>query len=153
MFNEFSFLDTSKAKTTADCWASFWQDNRTLFTPMSCCWGIRAISGHHHHRFSSVTLNMEFSRQDYWSGLPFPFPGDLPNPETEPESPASQDNPLPSEPPGKPNKVQYRPNLVGKQKVPADQSEPRGCQFSASVLYGKQSWLLAHIFCKSRIAF
>ena len=43
--------------------------------------------------------------QAYWSGLPFPSPGDLPNPETEPESPASQDNPLPSEPPGKPDKV------------------------------------------------
>ena len=31
---------------------------------------------------------MEFSRQEYWSGLPFPSPGDLPNPETEPTSPA-----------------------------------------------------------------
>ena len=30
---------------------------------------------------------MEFSRQEYWSGLPFPTPGDLPEPETEPESP------------------------------------------------------------------
>ena len=60
---------------------------------------------------------LEFSRQDYCSGfLPFPFPGDLPNPETEPESPASQANPLPSGPPGKPNKVQYRPKLSGQTK-------------------------------------
>ena len=34
-------------------------------------------------------LSMELSRQEYWSGLPFPTPGDLPNPGTEPESPAS----------------------------------------------------------------
>ena len=33
---------------------------------------------------------MEFSRQEYWSGEPFPFPGDLPNPEIEPRSPALQ---------------------------------------------------------------
>ena len=45
---------------------------------------------------------MEFSRQEYWSGLPFPSPGDLPNPGIEPESPALQADALPSEPPGKP---------------------------------------------------
>ena len=38
---------------------------------------------------------MGFSRQDYWSGLPFPSPGDLPNPEIEPASPALQANSLP----------------------------------------------------------
>ena len=35
-------------------------------------------------------LSMEFSREEYWSGLPFPSPGDLPHPGTEPESPALQ---------------------------------------------------------------
>ena len=39
-----------------------------------------------------------FSRQEYWSGLPFPFPGDLPNPGIEPTSPALQTDALPSEP-------------------------------------------------------
>ena len=34
-------------------------------------------------------LSMEFSRQEYWSGLPFPPPGDLPNPRIEPKSPSS----------------------------------------------------------------
>ena len=43
-----------------------------------------------------------FSRQEYWSGLPCPPPGDLPDPEIEPNSPALQVNSLPSEPPGKP---------------------------------------------------
>ena len=47
-----------------------------------------------------VPLSMEFSRQRYWSGLPFPSPGYLPNPEIEPESPAFQTDSSPSEPPG-----------------------------------------------------
>ena len=47
-------------------------------------------------------LCMEFSRQEYWSGLPFPSPGDLPNPRIEPGSPALQAGSLSSEPPGKP---------------------------------------------------
>ena len=47
-------------------------------------------------------LSMEFSRQEYWSGLPFPSPGDLPNPGIEPGSPALQADALPSKPPGKP---------------------------------------------------
>ena len=45
---------------------------------------------------------MGFSRQEYWSGLPCPPPGDLPNPGVEPRSPALQVDSLPSEPPGKP---------------------------------------------------
>ena len=47
-------------------------------------------------------LSMEFSRQEYWNGLPFLSPGDLSNPGIEPESPALQADSLPSEPPGKP---------------------------------------------------
>ena len=42
----------------------------------------------------------EFSRQEYWSGLPFPSPGDLPDPGIEPGSPAFQADALTSEPPG-----------------------------------------------------
>ena len=41
--------------------------------------------------------SMEFSRQEYWSGLPFPSPEELPNPGIEPWSPASQANSLPFE--------------------------------------------------------
>ena len=47
--------------------------------------------------------SMEFSRQEYWSGLPFPSPGDLPNPGIEPRCPTLQADALPSEPPGKKN--------------------------------------------------
>ena len=46
-------------------------------------------------------LCMEFSRQEYRSGLSFPSPGDLPNPGIKPGSPALQADSLPSEPPGK----------------------------------------------------
>ena len=43
-----------------------------------------------------------FSRQEYWSGLPFPSPRDLPNPGMEPRSPTLQVEALTSAPPGKP---------------------------------------------------
>ena len=42
-------------------------------------------------------LTMGFSRQEYWSGLPFPSPGDLPNPGIKPKSPALQADDLPTE--------------------------------------------------------
>ena len=49
-------------------------------------------------------LPMEFSKQEYWSRLPFPSPGDLPDSWFEPWSPALQVDSLPPEPPGKPGK-------------------------------------------------
>ena len=48
-------------------------------------------------------LSMEFSRQEYWRGLPFPSPGDVSDPGMEPGSPVLQVDSVPSEPPGKPN--------------------------------------------------
>ena len=50
-----------------------------------------------------AVLSMKFSRQEYWRGLPFPSPGDLPDPEFEPMVPALQADSSPSEPPGKSN--------------------------------------------------
>ena len=49
--------------------------------------------------------SMEFSRQAYWSGLPFPSPGDLPNPGIEPGSSTLRSDTLLSEPPGNPTKA------------------------------------------------
>ena len=46
--------------------------------------------------------SMEFSRLEYWSGQPFPSPGDLPNPQIEARSPTLQADSLPAEPQGKP---------------------------------------------------
>ena len=53
-------------------------------------------------------LSMGFPRQDYWSGLPFPSPGDLPDPSIEPRSPALQADSLPTELRGKPQKSSWR---------------------------------------------
>ena len=69
------------------CW--FVQSRLTLCDPMDC-------------RPPGPSLFMGFSRQEYWSGLPVPSPGDLPYPGTEPGSPALQADSLLSEPPGKP---------------------------------------------------
>ena len=52
--------------------------------------------------------SMGFSRQEYWSGLPFPSPGDLPDPGIEPGSPALEADALTSEPPGN--------NIIGNYK-------------------------------------
>ena len=56
----------------------------TLFDPMDCILPHSSIHG--------------FPRQEYWGGLPFPFPGDLPHPGIEPGSPALQEDSLPAEP-------------------------------------------------------
>ena len=52
-------------------------------------------------------LSMGFSRQEYWSELPFPSPGDLPDPGIQPGSPELQADSLPPEPPGKPTTSIY----------------------------------------------
>ena len=50
-----------------------------------------------------ASQSMGFFRQEYWSGLPCPPPGDLPDRRIEPRSPTLQADSLPSEPPGKPH--------------------------------------------------
>ena len=50
---------------------------------------------------------MGFSKQEYWSGLPFPSAWDLPNPGIKPRSPTLQADTLTSEPPGKPINYMY----------------------------------------------
>ena len=65
---------------------------------------------------------MGFSRQEYWSGLPFPSPGDLPHPGIEPRSPTLQADALTSELPGKPLEVntnwevEYLQQLEGRKE-------------------------------------
>ena len=58
--------------------------------------------------------SMVFSRQEYWSGLPFPSPGDRPNPGIEPRSPTLQADALTSAPPGKPRKQTEKSPLRNK---------------------------------------
>ena len=63
------------------------QLNLTLCDPMDCSSPVSSVHG--------------ILQQEYWSGLPFPSPGGLPDPGIEPRSPALQADSLPSEPPGK----------------------------------------------------
>ena len=58
-----------------------------------------------------------FSRQEYWSGLPFPSPGDLPDPGIEPGSPTLQADALLSEPPGGPGSKQLEGVLKNIKKI------------------------------------
>ena len=67
---------------------------------------------------------MEFSRQEYWSGLPFPSPGYLPDPGIGPRSPALQADLLPTEPPGMPvftvwasRKAPYTPLILSQTRL------------------------------------
>ena len=57
---------------------------------------------------------MGFSRQEFWSGLPFPSPGSLPDPGIEPRSPTLQADALPSELPGKFIKEEAAKSMAGK---------------------------------------
>ena len=72
-------LSTSESEITQSC--------PTLCDPMD--WNLPGLSVH------------GISRQEYWSGLPFPSPGDLPDPGIEPRSPTLQADTLPSESPDK----------------------------------------------------
>ena len=65
--------------------------------------------------------SMRFSRQEYWSGLPVPSPGDLPNPGIEPRSPALPADALTSEPAGKPKaRSQQKIDISNKKNNFAD---------------------------------
>ena len=62
--------------------------------------------------------SMGFCRQEYWSGLPFPSPGDLPNPGIEPRYPTLEADTLTSEPPGKAFIIGNWNAKVGSQEAP-----------------------------------
>ena len=72
-------------------------------------------------------LSMEFSRQECWSGLPFPSPGDLPDPGIKPRSPVFQADALSSEPPGKPINAQiYNDSHMTKISLSHTCTIPKG---------------------------
>ena len=68
---------------------------------------------------------MEFSRQEYWSGYPFPSPEDLPYLGIKPESPELQANSLPFEPPGKPTHILHSTALEKSEYSPFPQGTLR----------------------------
>ena len=58
--------------------------------------------------YCQAPLSMEFPRQEYWSGLPFSSPGDLPDPGIKLSSPALASEFFTTEPPGKPKNISYK---------------------------------------------
>ena len=82
---QFSFRSQRKVKVKVKLLSHVW----LFLTPMTVAY--------------QAPLSMGFSRQKYWSGLPFSSPGDLPNPGIKSRSPTLQADALTSEPPGKGN--------------------------------------------------
>ena len=100
-------------------------------------------------------LSIEFSRQEYWSSLPFPSSRDLPNPGIKLSSPALQADSLPSEPQGKPQSCSLT-RAVPKETIqgllqsgcehwPSQVAQPHVCDTSICTLGGK---LKRHIAIK-----
>ena len=81
-----------------------------------CRWILYQLS----HQGSPVAcqapLSMEFPRQEYWKGLPFPSPGDLPHPGVEPGSPALPAETSPSEPSGKDIEDKENKQILGDRR-------------------------------------
>ena len=101
--------------------------------------------------------SMGFSRQEYWSGLPFPSPGDLPNPGIEPGSPALRADALASEPPGKPLNRNWHWKMIWVQN---ELLFPQATEISwllftevtlswpiCHCVYFGHLWYLSYVFC------
>ena len=78
--------------------------------------------------------SMGFSRQEYWSGLPFPSPGDLPNPGIKPGSPALGADALTSEPPGKPSSKISTSHFLGEPDICFSKDRVQSAKSSRSQL-------------------
>ena len=100
---------------------------------LSCVWlFVTPLTSAH-----QAPLSMEFSKKEYWSGLPFPSPGDLSNPGFKPGSPALQAEPLPSEPPGKPTHTHTHTHTHSEvvQSCPT-LCDPMDCSLPGSSIHG-----------------
>ena len=94
-----------------------------LFDPMDCSLPGSSVRG--------------IFQQEYWSGLPFPSPGDLPNPGIEPRSPALQVDSLPSEPPGKTKTYASVCVFVHQLcRVSTTLCDPMDCSLPGSLVHG-----------------
>ena len=89
-------------------------------------------------------LSMEFFRQEYWTGLPFTSPGDFPDPQMEPRSPALQMAILPSEPPEKSQFSIYSKFLPSS--LPTAPSQP--WRLSEDVNHHHSSWEITAVVSK-----
>ena len=92
--------------------------------------------------------------QEYWSGLPFPFPGDLPDPGIKPKSPALAGRFFTTEPPGKPLQVGQNPIFftdldsfpsLQTRSVASSICDPT--KFAQIKYYYRRAWFMAHGKC------
>ena len=90
---------------------------------------------------------MEFSRPQYWNGLPFPSPGDLLNPGMEPKSPTLQADSLPSEPPSEPHAIPIR------RDTRSDQPSYSKHQQRQAESDGTENWLAILHFLRGYVHF
>ena len=89
-------------------WSTYWVITETISLKLNTCMCVCVCQGLNHIRLfvtpwtvaHQASLSMKLSREEYWSGLPFPSPGDPPNLGVEPRSPALQADSLFSESPG-----------------------------------------------------
>ena len=101
-----------------------------------------------------TVAHMGFSRQKYWRGLPFPSPGDLPDPGIEPRSPTLQADVLTSEPPGKPQRdfrtehFLQAPIKKVSQIYKTNDQRILPCGFNSTVFFKKCLWLYIFYLCK-----
>ena len=86
-------------------------------------------------------LSMEFFRQEFCSGLPFPSPRDLPDPGIEPGFPAEQADSLPAEPPGKPTEDE---NQGSNMSSSSNQMYAKPVQFMNFFSHSKNKGCLPH---------
>ena len=96
----FYYTDLSQIKTVCSITLSEWVKSLSRVRLFATPWTVAR----------QAPLSMGFSRPEYWSGLPFPSPGDLPDPGIKPRSPALQADSLSSEPPGKPYSIMLSAN-------------------------------------------
>ena len=91
--------------------------------------------------------SMEFSRPEYWSGYPFPSPGNLPNPGIEPRSPTLQADTLPAEPQGSSRILEWIAYPFSRGIFPAQES--KWCivhcrQILYQLSYQESPWMQGH---------
>ena len=113
--------------------------NVKVFLAQACLFATPWTAAH------QAPLSLGLSRQAYWSGLPFPSPGDLPDPGIKPWSPALPANSSPSEPPGKPF---YRVVYTWQSQSPSASHPPFPLLAVHAYIYSGSAFLLIYAFNK-----
>ena len=100
----------------------------------------------------------EIPRQEHWSGLPFPSPGDLPDPRIKPQTPALTGKLFTTEPPGKPLQVWQNPIFfTGFDSFPFLQTRSVASSicdptiFAQIKYYYRRAWFMAHGRCENKM--